>query len=475
MKRVLLPLLLIACGAPPEEGPLPEADAGPVVDAGAPVADAGFDAGGPDAGVADAGGPDAGTGTVDAGTIDAGAPDGGKADAGPLPPTIYPFAVRHSPITPAVAANLQRIAGLGPARNAGAFSKIGDSNTVSTQYLSCFGGTNVDLAGRTTLQPTIDAFKAAGSYARVSQSATVGWSAGAAITGTPAPLDTELAATNARYATVMFGTNDIGDGTGDVFRFARNMFAITDRLIAKGVVPLLTTLPPRDDSTAGDARLPEFEAVVHGIAQARQVPLMELDQAMRVLPSHGLGADGLHLNVFLVNGSARGCHFTAAGLAYGHNVRNLLTIEALSRTRAAVEQGTALDPAGAAQQGSGTLADPFLIPSLPYTDVRNTAQSANRISNYPGCAAAAIDESGPEVLYKLVITQTRAVRIQVHALDTSDIDVHLMTDPASGAGCTIRNDKQIVTTLQPGTYWLSLDTYVTGGAAKSGEYLLTIR
>ena len=459
-----LALVAFACGGPADE---PE-------DGGA--GDSGFDAGPSDAGRPDAGASDAGridAGTIDAGTIDSGTIDAGVPDAGPTGPAVYPFATRHSPLTPSVVANLQRITALGP-RLAGVFAKIGDSNTVNTNFLTCFSGANVDLAGRTSLQPAIDLFKPGPSFTRVSQAATVGWSAGAAIAGSPSPLEAEVSALSPRFALVMFGTNDIGDGTGDVFNFARNMFSISDQLIAKGVIPLLTTLPPRDDSAAGDARVAEFEAVIHGIAQARQVPLMDLDRAMRLLPSHGLGPDGLHLNVFLSAGLARGCIFTAAGLAFGHNTRNLLTLEALTRARNAVESAIAPDLVAAVQQGAGTLASPFLIPSLPYVDLRDTSKTgANRISTYTGCASTA-DESGPEQLYKLTVTQATPVKIQAFALNGADIDVHLMSDPATGAGCVLRNDRQLVTTLQPGTWWLSLDTWVAAGTPKPGEYLLSI-
>ncbi len=466
-----------ACGAPPGLEGEPRLDAG-TSDAGtdggekdAGLPDAGIaDAGLPDASVPDAGLPDAGL--PDSGVTDAGLPDAGF-DAGAAGPVVYPFAERHSPITPSVVANLKRIAAIAP-RLDGVFAKIGDSNTVNTNFLACLSGANVDLAGQTALQATIDHFKPGPSYLRVSQAATVGWSAGAALAGTPSPLDNEVNALSPRYALVMFGTNDIGDSTGDVFTYARNMFSITDQLIARGIIPLLTTLPPRDDLALADARVPEFDAVVHGIAQARQIPLMDLERAMRLLPAHGIGSDGLHLNVYLSGGFARGCIFTAAGLAFGHNTRNLLVLESLARARVAVDTSTASDPSATVQQGLGTLAAPFLIPSLPFVDLRDTSKSGiNRISTYPGCGSTT-DESGPEQLYQLTVTQPTAVKIQAFALNGADIDVHLMNSPTSGAGCVLRNDRQIVTTLQPGTWWLSLDTYVAAGTAKSGEYLLSI-
>ena len=54
--------------------------------------------------------------------------------------------------------------------------------------------------------------------------------------------------------------------------FERNMRTLTDRLLAQGVVPLLTTMPPDGDFFRN---VPVFSGVVRGIAQGRQVPLID--------------------------------------------------------------------------------------------------------------------------------------------------------------------------------------------------------
>ena len=56
----------------------------------------------------------------------------------------------------------------------------------------------------------------------------------------------------------------------------------------------------------------------------------------------------------------------------------------------------------------------------------------------------------------------------------TDIDLQLLDSSGGGAGCLYRNDKEITATLQPGTYYLVLDTYVAGGAEQVGEYLLVL-
>lgn len=458
-------LLAAACG------PVVDLDdAGPRIDAGSFVYDAGqpVDAG-PDAGAAE---PDAGFDAgFDAGVVDAGQP----VDAG-FSVLRYPSGRTQSPLTPEVAAHLQSIAALGPSKNGAVFSKIGDSNTVNTNYLGCFSGTGVDLGAHTALQPALTHFlggMVGGTtpFDRTSLSATVGWSAFSAVTGMPTPLQQEVDAASPRYATVMFGTNDVG--FADTHMFGRNLFTIIDTLAMQGVVPIISAIPPRDDSTATDAWVPRYNLVARGIAQSRRVPFVDLHRELLTVPAHGLGPDGVHLNVY-VPGGVRGCALTPAGLAFGHNTRNLVTLEGLSRAWGSVTAGTAPDATAPRIRGTGLRGDEIVIDSLPFVDVRDTrTDGAARIDSYPGCASAA-NESGREVLYRLELSQPTNVRVFVVSLGTSDIDVHLMSDTTSGQSCVVRNDKFFVRQLAAGTYFLSLDTYQSAAGVLPGEYLVGV-
>jgi hypothetical protein len=454
-------LLVAACGAPlPGEADGGEAD--PSEDAGA------GDAGGLDAGAEDAG--------VDAGPgEDAGLEDAGVPDAGPLV-LVYPTGRLHSPLTPDVAAALRAVAARGPALRDDVFAKVGDSNTVNTNYVACFAGANVDLDGRAALQPTLDAFRggragATTPFNRVSLAATVGWSAGAALAGAQPPLEAEVSAISPRFATVMFGTNDVG--AQDPYAFGRNLFTIADRLLARGVVPVFSAVPRRDDSATADAWVPRYNLVTRGVAQARRVPFVDLHAALEAVPAHGLGGDGVHLNVYAPAG-ARGCVLTSAGLRFGHNTRNLLTLEALARARAAVLGAPAPDASGPSRRGDGTLAAPIGIDALPFVDVRDTrVDGARRIDAYPGCGSTA-DESGPEVLYRLELAQAATVRAFVVAREGVDVDLHLLSSSAGGQACLARNDRVLVRALPAGTHWLVVDTYVSAGVERRGEYLLAV-
>ena len=454
-----LTVVFAACGVPP----IPEADAGslPTQDAGAPL-----DAGGADAGSADAGERDAGS---DAGT------DAGLSDAG-ASTLLYPVGQKHSPLTAEVVAHLRAIAAMDGTRAPNVLSKVGDSNTVNTGYLNCFAGAFVDLDGRASLDAGLAFFRGgmvqgSPAFSRTSLSATIGWSAQSAIAGMPSPLEQEVEAANPRYATVMFGTNDVGFANPDLY--GRSLVTIIDTLSLSGVVPIITSVPPRDDSAAADAWVPRYNLVARAIAQARKVPFVDLHRELLGVPAHGLSGDGVHLSTYFPAAGARGCVFTSAGLGSGQNVRNLATLEALDRAWRAVESDMPSDSTAPRFTGSGLPGDELVIPSLPFVDARDTrTQGAANIASYPGCNATQ-SESGREVLYRFEVTQSVTLRAFVVSLGTADIDLHLLSAP-SGNACLQRNDKLITRALTAGTYWLALDTYEGGSGALPGEYLLVV-
>jgi hypothetical protein len=419
---------------------------------------------------------------------DGGAPDGGAqsagmdggmdggSDGGLRPP--YPSDRTYSPLTPEIVANLQRIASRGAGMHDDVFAKVGDSITVASSFLQCFAGSFVDLGTHGDLAPAVAYFRsgdAAGTnpYQRVSLTATVGWSATSAVAGNPSPLDQEIAAISPRFAVVMYGTNDVGART--IWQYADAMLTIVDDLLGKGILPALSSVPPRDDDAAANLLVPRFNEVVRGIAQGRQIPFMDFHRELMPLPAHGLGPDHVHPNTYLIGGAARPCVLTPDGLQFGYNVRNLLTMQTLSRMHAALQPGaTAPDAPLSAPAGDGSPEHPFEIESLPFSDMRDTTRSPNsRFSTYTGCAATQ-NESGPEFVYRFTTATPVTVRALVFDQGTVDIDVHLLSAPSPDA-CLQRNDRELVATLMPGTYYFSLDTFVgSDGVAHPGEYLFLL-
>ncbi len=402
--------------------------------------------------------------------VDAAPPD--AAD----PPPRYPADRTLSPITPSVARNLEAIVLRGDTLKDDVFAKVGDSITVATQFLHCFGTASVDLGGRAELQDTLEHFKmgmagATTPYQRVSKAATVGWSADAVIAGeSPVALDREIMDLAPRYAVVMFGSNDAA--ARSLFNFGPTLIDIVDRLAAQGVVPLMSTVPPNTQNADVGARIPRFNAVIRAIAQARQLPLMDYGREMALLPMSGLGGDGLHPNAF----SGGACQLTAEGLQFGYNLRNLLVLQTLDRARGAVEGDAPPDPPAAlpAVRGDGTYAVPFEINSFPWSDLRDSSLSTTDVlDRYPGCNAMQ-NESGPEVVYRLVLTGPTRVRAMVLDAADVDMDLHLLSG-TTGESCVSRHDQEIVATLAAGTHYFVLDTFVpVSGQDRSGEYLFVV-
>jgi hypothetical protein len=132
----------------------------------------------------------------------------------------------------------------------------------------------------------------------------------------------------------------------------------------------------------------------------------------------------------------------------------------------------------ACQPQQGTWANPFIIPASPplpeYTDARDTRNApSDDVDLYPPSTA---NEAGPEFVYVFRTTS----RARVHAWidfpepDGVDVDVHLLSglDPLT---LVARDHHDLVAQVEPGTYWLALDTYVNGaGTELPGPYNLHV-
>ena len=493
-KLIIALLFAAGCGTEVVD---PVIDAGPPQDVGfieASVLDAGLhDSSTPDARPIDAGperdaAPVHDAGSADAGQADAGHPDASTPDTGPAPaPELYSGHTMVSPITPYVLDRLRTIAAVDPTRADDVFMKVGASGTVSTHLLYCFAGApqpqyTLDLAGRTDLMEVIDHFRAGAAagttpFDRPTEAAVSGRSAVWAITGNPSPLEREIAAINPGFALINYGTNDMQRGTtpsSALPPFYSNFTQLVDQTIDAGIVPIITGLNPRTDSITAARWVRTYNTVTRGVAQARQVPYINMYLAAKDLPSSGLVGDGLHGNVFRMNG-AEPCVFTADALQFNYNVRNLLTISTFGRVFDGVVRGLhAPDPSVATLAGAGSLADPFQIDELPFAHVADTSASPNAsIDGYPSCDAGQ-DESGPELIYRLSLAAQSRLRMVVLDGGGVDIDVHLLSGTAGApTDCVARHDRVIQGTFDAGDYLVVLDTYVSG-TPRSGEYLLAI-
>jgi hypothetical protein len=377
-------------------------------------------------------------------------------------------------MTASVVAGLKGVLAASPGRK-DVFAKVGASNTVNTNFFHCFAGDDVKLGEHEALGTTLEFFRKTKaddtkvSFNRTSLAATVGWGAFKTVEGSPTPIQQEVAAISPAFAVVLLGTNDTYEQ--GVVGFDRSLLKAVDQMLSLGVVPLMTTIPPRADKAEADALVPEMNAIIRAIAQQRQVPYLDLWKLLDALPDKGLVSDGIHLGVYVSGGKARGCWLTPEALGDGMNLRNLISLEALDRARRFLLEDQAPEAAPPPLEGSGTWADPKVIDALPFVDVGDTSASITKEVDVYSCAAA--NEGGPEVVYRLTLAAPTKLSVRVFDGEGVDVDIHALAAPSGGA-CLARHDSRVVLTAGPGDLYLSVDTYVSQGAPQAGPFRLTV-
>lgn len=444
-------------------GPVTETDAGP------PPVDAGFDAGPPPV---DSGPPpvDSGSPPVDAGVF---------VDVGPSSPTCdpseftrYPNDVAHSPLTCGVANNLRNIAS-GFSRNRDVFMKVGDSISSGGENMGCFVDTVVEIpfnledTGNGSLIDTRNSIASVvigstTSFDRNSLSAQPGQAADWAISGNPNPIDQEISVTNAQYAVVMFGANDVGSPgaqyiVSNTDAYAHQMNTIAEELINNGIIPIFVTQPPMNGS-GYPVWAPElakfFAQITRGIAQHHQFPFIDLQTELYGLPNLGL-RDGVHLSEMNYDSL---CNFTAQGLQFGGNVRHLRVLEALDRVHEIMTSGH-WDATGDSIVGNGAVLDPYVINNLPFVDSGDTVTGGAPL----GTCSAPLPEFS--TTYSLDLVGPTRLRVQLIDLNGASHSVRI-----TEAGSCVDSDLFMVDGLFPaGNYDLLVSPDQT-----PGEYILVV-
>ncbi|MAU11633.1 MAG: hypothetical protein CL607_17545 [Anaerolineaceae bacterium] len=221
-------------------------------------------------------------------------------------------------------------------KRAGVFSKVGDSITVSLNFLAPIGFGEVSLGQFAYLQPTIDYFSQAmaregNAFANPSLAAGSGWAAWGVLDPQMAdatwcaagesPLACEYRVVKPTIALIMFGTNDSGYRTTGQFR--SDMERIVQYSIDEGIIPILSTIPNRPEMPA---TIDRFNQVIGEIAASQNLPVWDYHAALRDLPNSGLTFDNLHPS------SPPNAPDTSADferLTFGYNVRNLTALQML--------------------------------------------------------------------------------------------------------------------------------------------------
>ncbi len=395
----------------------------------------------------------------------------------------YPADQVLSPLTADVVEHLRTLKKSHPDLRDNVFAKIGDSVTASGNFLYCFGAGRYELAEHQELKATIERFSAgnaAGSdpFRRTSEAAMVGWSAWQPLVGKSPALMRELSAVRPRYAFVMFGTNDVE--TSNVYRFADRMFLMVRSLTEQGVIPILSTIMPRRDREDARRRVPLFNAVIRGIAEARRLPLINYHYALTRLPDEGISRDGVHPTTYRKQGLRRACDFTAEGLRFGYNVRNLWSLKALHALTQAIEAEpkSAPEPRAAEPQPAQDIqaARPFeelaeheaerrLRPlgpqrfelgDVPFVDFRPPEATKRAFV----CDPAA---RGSERTYRFVVKQAQRLQIFAYAPGTGPDPNLCLFATGAGARKVVRSEpRYIAELLQPGEYELAIAPHPMG-------------
>lgn len=222
------------------------------------------------------------------------------------------------------------------------FSKVGDSITFNPIMFDQIGIGNYNLGDYPGLGATIQFFSAttarnSNSFANDSLAAFGGWTAENAMNPRfanqelcapdEAPVACEYRYTRPAVAMIMFGTNDVQYYS--VGEYAYYMRQIIDLSIERGVIPVISTLPPRNGF---DQRINEYNNLLVSLASEYGIPLWDYHLAMIGLPNFGLDGDGTHPSV-PPEGLNNGANFQFPFLNYGYVMRNLTALQMLEALR----------------------------------------------------------------------------------------------------------------------------------------------
>jgi len=225
------------------------------------------------------------------------------------------------------------------------FSKFGDCMTASDGFLLPFAKQgSYDLGTYTALQPVIDYFSKTpvrsadsklNSFSNPSLAAAAGFNAANILDSTwsdpklcgadESPQACELRISKPAFVIILFGTNDLKSLTPDQFDlYLRKVIVDT---VNAGAIPLISTFPNQPGLVD---RSIYYNQIVAAIAQDYKLPLFNLWLAFDPLPDQGI--DPKQPTHMTLPASGNPASFKPEDLKGGHNVHNLLTLQALDAT-----------------------------------------------------------------------------------------------------------------------------------------------
>jgi len=412
------------------------------------------------------------------------------------------------PLSKAVAAHIREIHAAHPDLRDDAFSKMGGSSVESTAFLHCFATPYVDLGEHCELAATLDYFHAGprSSFDRNSKAAGVSWNLRYVLGGRPANFREELGATRARWALILFGSNDAQNENERIY--LHRLVYLVEELEQMGVVPILGAATPRRSSSK-DRWIQRFNSITEAVAEHWSLPFIDYYSAMSALPRKGLAGDGVHPNVLSPGGLRAACQLTEKGLRYGNNVRNLLTLQMLDKLRQIIEVEPDADGGAGADAGAGTDAgadagtvpdaatvsgaatdagtatvpdagtnavtdaptDPVTAADLPFS-VLVDKSSLPTVSSLPPRCGSPISGAG---LYRVRVELLEAARLRASALDLDGDKPRVFwvrIDEDGSERCVRRRNQTLEVDVPPGMWDLIVEARPR--AAADGRLLILI-
>lgn len=119
----------------------------------------------------------------------------------------------------------------------------------------------------------------------------------------------------------------------------------------------------------------------------------------------------------------------------------------------------------------GTHECPYEISGFPYTHSDDTSINGVNVFDLYNCSPA--DESGPEIVYFFTVDRGGTLSVSVEDNDGDDMDIHLL-DADDPNDCRHRAHMSFSTFIDPGRYFIVVDTYVSSGIVLSGPYTLHV-
>ncbi len=208
------------------------------------------------------------------------------------------------------------------------YTKIGDCNSMSPDFLAGFGGNYTLGTEFAYLQPAIDYYKK--SFRLPNQATNPGtttsrllvslWNNDQCMANEPM-LECQFRVDNPSIAIIALGTIDAKTHQQQPEVYEQNLRVIIEKTISLGILPVLAT---KADNIEGDQSINE---TIARLAMEYELPLWNFWKAAQPLVNHGLRPDGEHLNYW--SGPPSTDFSQSIAMEYGKEVKNMTALQLL--------------------------------------------------------------------------------------------------------------------------------------------------